>query len=302
MVLFQVIGGTYVVALVATKGFRALRRRALRALLVDLAPVLMALADPAVPAPSGSGVAARRARPVSWWIDFGTLLGVHREGDLIPYDNDVDVCLLWGDADDGDDDGASTSATGASEADWAALRAALEAGVDRRGRPLLRGGRRVAVVHPSEDQSVTWLRVVALGGIAVVDLYGATRPSGGGTDRSPRGPDSTSAASASSSSRPVVGVDIGRGDVNDVPADLVLPLARRTWRAPGLGRGGVLGIGRRGRDVVLSVPADVEGVLAWRYGDDWRTPRYLDKGRDTVEGTKLYFRLFRMLGMAGLRL
>ena len=30
---------------------------------------------------------------VKYWVDFGTLLGIHREGDIILHDNDIDVCL-----------------------------------------------------------------------------------------------------------------------------------------------------------------------------------------------------------------
>ena len=32
--------------------------------------------------------------PCVWWIDFGTLLGIIRDGDIIFDDNDVDICLL----------------------------------------------------------------------------------------------------------------------------------------------------------------------------------------------------------------
>jgi hypothetical protein len=31
---------------------------------------------------------------VQYWADFGTLLGIHREGDIILGDNDVDVCVM----------------------------------------------------------------------------------------------------------------------------------------------------------------------------------------------------------------
>ena len=34
-----------------------------------------------------------------WWIDFGTLLGCEREGDLILGDNDVDICVRIADED-----------------------------------------------------------------------------------------------------------------------------------------------------------------------------------------------------------
>jgi hypothetical protein len=31
---------------------------------------------------------------IVYWVDFGTLLGIHREGDIILGDNDVDICIL----------------------------------------------------------------------------------------------------------------------------------------------------------------------------------------------------------------
>jgi len=31
---------------------------------------------------------------VQYWVDYGTLLGIVREGDIIPYDTDVDICLI----------------------------------------------------------------------------------------------------------------------------------------------------------------------------------------------------------------
>lgn len=60
-------------------------------------------------------------------------------------------------------------------------------------------------------------------------------------------------------------VELGHGEEECVPADLLLPAARLRWR----------------RGCMLSVPRDVERTLEARYGRDWRTPRYLDKGADT---------------------
>jgi phosphorylcholine metabolism protein LicD len=31
---------------------------------------------------------------INYWVDFGTLLGIIRENDIILYDNDVDICLV----------------------------------------------------------------------------------------------------------------------------------------------------------------------------------------------------------------
>ena len=60
----------------------------------------------------------------AYWLDFGTLLGIHRQQDLIPYDNDVDLVVV--------------------NPDWPALMAALlGAGLGRRYH--------VEYVHPSED-------------------------------------------------------------------------------------------------------------------------------------------------------
>lgn len=33
---------------------------------------------------------------VTYWVDFGTLLGLHREKDIIMADNDIDICILRG--------------------------------------------------------------------------------------------------------------------------------------------------------------------------------------------------------------
>lgn len=31
---------------------------------------------------------------IDYWVDFGTLLGITREKDIILYDNDIDICLV----------------------------------------------------------------------------------------------------------------------------------------------------------------------------------------------------------------
>jgi len=77
------------------------------------------------------------------WVDFGSLLGLIRGGDLILHDNDVDVVVL--------------------NPNWPELQASLEKS--------LKGRYRVGVVHPSEDPSVMWLRVYSLFGM--MDIYGA---------------------------------------------------------------------------------------------------------------------------------
>lgn len=31
---------------------------------------------------------------IEYWIDFGTLLGIYRDNKIIPYDNDIDICII----------------------------------------------------------------------------------------------------------------------------------------------------------------------------------------------------------------
>ncbi|KAI8465018.1 MAG: hypothetical protein J3K34DRAFT_525710 [Monoraphidium minutum] len=104
-------------------GYQQLRRRNLRHLLRTVAPALDALG-------------------VTYWVDFGSLLGAHREGDVIIHDNDADVVVL--------------------NPDWDVLLADLRAALPQF---------RVFFVVPSEDRSVRWIRL--LSGVGVMDVYGA---------------------------------------------------------------------------------------------------------------------------------
>ena len=61
------------------KLFHHARRGMLRQILVDLCPLL---------------------NNYQYWLDFGSLLGIHRDGDLILHDNDVDLAILNPDWDD----------------------------------------------------------------------------------------------------------------------------------------------------------------------------------------------------------
>ena len=50
------------------------------------------------------------------------------------------------------------------------------------------------------------------------------------------------------------------------------------------------------------VPGQVEEALRYRYGDTWNIPRYMDKGRDTEEGKKLYAKVLSALGRLGIKI
>ncbi|KIY94186.1 hypothetical protein MNEG_13774 [Monoraphidium neglectum] len=104
-------------------GYQQLRRRNLRALIRTVSPVLGSLG-------------------ATYWLDFGSLLGAHREGDVIAHDNDADVVVL--------------------NPDWDELLVALRAALPQY---------RVFFVVPSEDRSIRWIRL--LNGVGVMDVYGA---------------------------------------------------------------------------------------------------------------------------------
>lgn len=50
------------------------------------------------------------------------------------------------------------------------------------------------------------------------------------------------------------------------------------------------------------MPHDVPTVLEHRYGPTWMTPRYMDKGSDTIEQGKLYVKLLTALATLGIRI
>ncbi|KAL4427794.1 hypothetical protein ABPG75_001883 [Micractinium tetrahymenae] len=166
------------------------------------------------------------------WLDFGCLLGVHRDGDLILTDNDIDLAV--------------------HNPDWPSLLEGL--------RSRLPPKYSLKVVTPQEEPQSSWIRVYCPLGMA--DLFGAYDD---GSDK--------------------IFVDCGHGDTMHIDRGLVLPCGRKDWR------------GHK-----LSVPADLEGTLEKRYGPTWRTPVYMEKGADTVEGSKLHTKLFRLLARVGLRI
>lgn len=70
-----VAGAAYCTIRGAVQLFHVARRRALRGMLLDLVPVL-------------------EEAGCVYWLDFGTLLGVYRDDDIILHDNDCDVGIL----------------------------------------------------------------------------------------------------------------------------------------------------------------------------------------------------------------
>lgn len=185
-------------------------------------------------------------------------------------------------------------------------------------------------MHPSEDPSIKWLRVCFAFG--VLDLYGgyydasqapacaedsarsaATCGDAAPATSSGRACDSdesdcvqqdsnapqaeqhyaraaslTSAAAAKDAKDaegPMVHIPMGHGSLCDLPVSYLFPLSN---------------LDTLGADI--SVPRDVTGVLRYRYGDTFMIPRYMDKGRDSVEQGKLYARILGILGKAGLKI
>ena len=129
----------YLLAQSGIRVFHLARRAYLRQLLLDVGAALSSLDR-------------------CWWLDFGSLLGIYRDNDLILHDNDIDVAVLLPPPD--------------ADADpWPALLAEL-----RRALPQYR----VRVVFPSEDPSTRFIRVYCPLGMA--DVFGAT-PVGDHGDR-----------------------------------------------------------------------------------------------------------------------
>ncbi|PSC75064.1 hypothetical protein C2E20_1924 [Micractinium conductrix] len=205
--------GVWLAARGTVEAFHRVRRSYLRQLLFDLTAALEELGQ-------------------EHWVDFGCLLGIHRDGDLIAHDNDIDLAVL--------------------NPEWHKLLAGLQRTLPSKYS--------LRVVTPNDQPQSAWLRVYCPLGMA--DLFGAYDA---GHDE--------------------IYVDCGHGDTMHIDRHLILPAGRMEWR---------------GR--TLRTPANKEGTLAVRYGPTWRTPAYMEKGADTVEGNKLHSRMFRALGVLGIRI
>eukprot|EP00882_Tetradesmus_deserticola_P015403 GHRQ01016413.1.p1 GENE.GHRQ01016413.1~~GHRQ01016413.1.p1 ORF type:complete len:197 (+),score=81.44 GHRQ01016413.1:297-887(+) len=103
------------------QGYQHLRRHNLRSLVRRVAPVLDQMG-------------------VRYFADFGTLLGMYREKDIIFYDNDADFVVL--------------------DPDWDSLLEGLRQRLPRTYKAFF--------VVPSEDRSIKWIRVMT--GVGIMDL------------------------------------------------------------------------------------------------------------------------------------
>lgn len=167
------------------------RREALRRILKDVTGVL-------------------NRHQVSYWADFGTLLGLVREGDVILGDKDVDLCVL----------DVERPRVMAAQADFAALGYRLTG----------EGGAARKLMRVFDGRTPFY-----------VDIYPFVHD--GDTLKSPLDPR------------------------EDAPTALVANRATAEF----------LG-------VAVSIPREAEGLLEYRYGPAFRTPRRNDKGRSGGTG------------------
>jgi hypothetical protein len=172
--------------LALTPLFDRRRRRALR----RLVPAACAVLD---------------AHGIDYWADFGTLLGFHRESDIILSDKDADLSVM-----------ASEQPQILALAE--AFRAAGLDITDRGGR-----SRRVLRIHDTRTRFH-------------LDIYTFVRDG-----------------------------DLLRSELSSPGDDIPAHLVEHRMSAPFLGGS-------------IRVPADVEAVVRYRYGDAYRMPRRNDKG------------------------
>ena len=201
---------------------------------------------------------------VRWWVDHGTLLGLVREGRPLPWDDDLDVSL------EHDDLPRAVAAIVAVKADLAARLVVTRRGV--KVHPHEPGGR-VLDVAPYRDVGddmleKTFVRVaqgrdtarrgVRVLGRAVLRHLDAALA---GLDRwvwsrHAWSPVPARVLIALAGWPAAVRERIGRHEPSRVPSDLLRPGGSVAWDA-----------------LQLPAPLAVEAYLAFRYGDDWRTPR-----------------------------
>ena len=147
---------------------------------------------------------------ITYWVDFGTLLGIHREGDIILLDNDADICI-----------------PSVTKEQWRRF-----------------GARITSMGYELQSHILPAIsRVFEPWGL-FTDVYDVALSEDGTVYYGPTGPNS------------------------DVPAHLIGVPITIPWTAAG-------------RTSLVRVPQDIEGVLRWRYGDDYMTPRPFYKGRDS---------------------
>ena len=147
---------------------------------------------------------------ITYWVDYGTLLCMHREVDIILLDNDVDICI-----------------PSVSKEQWQMF-----------------GAQMTSMGYELQSHILPAIsRVFEPGGL-FTDVYDVTLSEDGTVYYGPTGPNS------------------------DIPAHLIGVPITVPWTVDR-------------RTTPVRVPEDIEGVLRWRYGDDYMTPRPGYKGRDS---------------------
>jgi hypothetical protein len=122
--LAKAVAGTYIGLRIGVAVFHRLRRASLRRCMLDVR-------------------AALEAEGLTYWLDFGSLLGIHRDGDLILHDNDVDFACL--------------------NPNWAELMPALQRHLEPQYR--------VRIVTPEAHPESSWVRVYCP--LGMIDLFTA---------------------------------------------------------------------------------------------------------------------------------
>lgn len=215
---------------ISVAAFQSLRRRNLHFLLFDVCDALDDVG-------------------ITYWLDFGSLLGIHRDSDLIPYDNDIDLVVL--------------------DPDWPSLLPQLQ----QRLHPKYL----VKVVTPSKESSgSSWVRVYCPLGMAdLFSAYSTSQNKGNSPVSAPEdkensledakpgnGPKTGEVLEESSNGKEerMVFIDCGHGETMNIPRDFVVPPGSKQCR------------GRK-----IRLPHIVDKTLECRYGSEWMVPKYMDK-------------------------